>query len=156
MIWHFLHGTPSKIQRQATLRPPHFLPLPLLPSLPPSPSSSLPSSSSLSLIVLRRKSLSELNWKPISAWIFFPVGKSNCHEQGNILERSHWHIFVSFHNTRFIRGDLPNMPVESHATYTQRGGTYCHMSRASILHEALITGDTCRWRGRQRYKARQL
>lgn len=30
------------------------------------------------------------------------------------------HTFVSFHNATFVRGDLPNKQVESHAGYIQR------------------------------------
>ena len=51
-----------------------------------------------------------------------PLGWSpSCYEQGSIPESSHSHTFVSFHNARFIRGDLPNKAIVSHVSYTQKG-----------------------------------
>ena len=46
--------------------------------------------------------------------------KRVCHEQGSIAERSHWHTFVALHNIMFIRGDLPNRPIELYTGYTQK------------------------------------
>lgn len=31
---------------------------------------------------------------------------------------------MSFHNARFISGDLPNKPIELHAGFIQKGGAY--------------------------------
>lgn len=33
-------------------------------------------------------------------------------------------MFLSFHSARFIMGDFPQKPIESHAGCTQKGGVY--------------------------------
>ena len=39
-------------------------------------------------------------------------------------------MFMSFYNASFMRGDLPNKPIESHRCYTQRG-SLCNQSEQS-------------------------
>lgn len=66
----------------------------------------------------------------------------------SIPKRSHSHTFVSFHNAKFTKGDLPNKPEESHASYTQRKGPYTiEASIVSVYCEVPVTGSICRWRG---------
>lgn len=51
-----------------------------------------------------------------------PVGWVSCAREHP--GRSHSHTFVVFHYAGFIRGDLPNEPIESRAGYTHREGAY--------------------------------
>ena len=75
-----------------------------------------------------------------------PTHCPKCCEQG--ISPSHSHTFVTFHNARFIRGDLPNKPIDSYAAYTQRGGAYMiEASRESIRCKVLVTGGVQIWRG---------
>lgn len=48
---------------------------------------------------------------------------------------------MSFHNSTFIRRDLPNKPLKSYTGYTQRGRAYViDASKASIWCEVQVTG----------------
>ena len=48
-------------------------------------------------------------------------------------------MLVSFHNARFISGDLLNKPIKLHTGYTQAGGA-CRSSKASHRHKVLVIG----------------
>ena len=71
----------------------------------------------------------------LSGSLSYCCGTSHCGEQESILERSHSHMFVSFHNARLIRGDLPNKPIESHAGYTQKGNLSNRSERSELWHK---------------------
>ena len=45
-------------------------------------------------------------------------------EQGNLPERSHSCTYVSLHNAGFIREDLPNKSLVSHADFSQGRAAY--------------------------------
>lgn len=72
-------------------------------------------------------------------------------------QKSPSHMFVSLHKARFIRGGLPNKPIESHAGYAQRGGASAiEASRVSHWQEVWAPGSFHRWRGGHGSLARWL
>lgn len=70
----------------------------------------------INVMMQKKEDKNEINQHLLSAYyVQSPVPMS-------IPERSHSHMLASFHHARFIRGDLPTKPVESHTDYTKRGG----------------------------------
>lgn len=63
---------------------------------------------------------------------------------------------ASFHNARFITQDLPNKPIESCTSYTQRGGAYTIEVAEPVSRMKSVTGSVQKRGGGHCLQARQL
>lgn len=77
-------------------------------------------------------------------WVICEAIKIGCVMGKGIPERSHSHTFVSLHNARFIRGNLPNKPIG----YTQRKRSLPDRSEQNEPPaQSPIQGGIHRWKG---------